>query len=91
VFVLETVDRSILRNKKIMIFGCEHFVPNLDRHEAKQTYGTVIVICVAINTANHNTQRYGIMALGVVATSLVSCSLPPQLTTRASHHHSTIH
>jgi hypothetical protein len=29
---------SILRNKKL-IFGCEHFVPNLDRHEAKQTYG----------------------------------------------------
>ena len=22
-----------------MIFGCEHFVLSLDRHEAKQTYG----------------------------------------------------
>jgi hypothetical protein len=30
---------SILRNKKL-IFGCEHFELNLDRHEAKQTYGT---------------------------------------------------
>jgi hypothetical protein len=32
---------SILRNKKL-IFGCEHFVPNLDRHEAKQTYGILV-------------------------------------------------
>jgi hypothetical protein len=34
-------DQGLLRNKKL-IFGCEHFVLNLDLLEAKQTYGIKI-------------------------------------------------